>query len=467
MTDEALDTPVKKPLPYAHRGDLTQGPVMGHLLRMTLPMIWGIMAIIAVQLVDTYFISLLGDTTTLAGFSFTFPVTMIISHLVFGINIALSSVIARLLGAKQTEDAKRVVLHGLFMAFCASTLIAISTFIFLKPLFFALGADESTFPTVLEYMPIWLISSVILALPVNANSAMRAGGDTRIPAIVMTSVALVNAILDPILIFGMLGVPAMGVTGAALATLIATCCGCAIAFYFLIFKKRLVATDGLHLDTFKDSFKRLAIIAIPAGIGNIIMPFTSAVIIGLLASYGHEAVAAYGIVSRIEALAMVFVISLSLGMAPIVGQNWGAKTYNRVHEAIKLAIMFNFIWSLTIAVILGLFAKPIAGLFSQDPQVIEYTALFFWIVPITYGFGNLVMGWSSVFNAIGKPQKSFVIIFIKAIVLTLPAVYLGAALYGVVGVFIATAIVNLFAGILFHTLSRRSCRAAEEACEDA
>ncbi len=451
-----------EPLPYAHRGDLTNGPISKHLTRMTIPMIWGLFAVIAVQLVDTYFISTIGDTEILAGFSFTFPVTMIISHLVFGINIALSSVTARLIGAKNIQDTKRVVLHGIILAVCLSSIIAFSTFIVLKPLFFAMGADEKTFAVIAAYMPLWLISSIILAIPVNANSAMRAAGDTFMPALVMTSMAIVNAILDPILIFGYFGAPALGVQGAALATLIATIFCTGIAMYFVICKKDMIALDSLHLDKFKDSFKRLVVIAIPAGIGNIIVPITSAIILAILASYGSEAVAAYGVVSRIEAISLILVLALSLGMAPIVGQNWGAGNYERVHEAISLAILVNFIWSILVAIILGIFASTIAGAFSNDPLVLHYCVFFFWVVPLSYGFGNLVFGWGSAFNAMGMPQTAFALIFTKAILITLPAVFIGGWLYGVEGIFVSIALTNLTAGIIIHILSARICKKHEK-----
>ena len=260
----------QKPLPYANKGDLTNGPVKNHLIRLTIPMVWGLLAVIAVQLVDTYFIALLGDTDILAGISLTFPVTMIISHIVFGINIALSSNVARLIGEKKQGEARIVVLHGVIMAFTAASLIAIGTFLALEPLFNLLGADETTFPIVKQYMPIWLVASVLLSIPVNGNSAIRAAGDSVTPALVMTSAALINLILDPILIFGLFGFPEMGVAGAATATLIAYIGCLSLGLYFLIFKKDLIAIDSLHRDKFKASMKRLIPIAIPAGIANII-----------------------------------------------------------------------------------------------------------------------------------------------------------------------------------------------------
>ena len=433
---------------------------------MTTPMIWGLFAVIAVQLADTYFIALLDDTDILAGISFTFPITMLLSHLVFGINIALASVTARLIGSGDMDDMRRVVLHGLIMAFTAASMIAFLTYTFLKPLFYALGADELTYPTVAAYMPIWLLASIVLSLPVNGNSAIRAAGDSATPANVMTLIAAINFILDPILIFGWLGFPALGVQGAAIATLIAYISGMIIGMYILIFKKKLVAIDGLHLDKFKNSMKRLLVIAIPAGIGNIITPAASAIIVAILAKYGPEAVAAFGVASRIEALAFLVVIALSLGMTPIIGQNWGAQKFDRVHKTINLAILFNLAWSAFIAVILAVLAKPLATAFSEDPNVIRYTILFFWIVPFSYGIGNLVFGWSSAFNAMGKPQKAFIMIFVKSFVLTVPAAFLGGWLYGVIGIFVAIAIANIIAGGLFHFLSARQCHNEEQKCVD-
>lgn len=456
---------VPKPLPYANKGDLTNGAVRGHLIRLTIPMIWGILAVIAVQLADTYFIALLGDTDVLAGISLTFPVTMIITHIVFGINISMSSVISRLIGAKETAEAKIVVLHGIIMAFSASAIIAVLCFVFLEPLFFILGANETTMPIVWQYMPVWLVASVILAIPVNGNSAIRAAGDSLTPAIVMTSMALVNFILDPILIFGLFGVPAMGVMGAALATLIAYVFCLCLGLYFLVFKKKLIVTDGLYLEKFKASMKRLLPIAIPAGIANIIQPGTNAVIFALLADYGNEAVAAMGIVSRVEAFALLIVISLALGMSPIVGQNWGARQYPRVHEVINLSIGFNFIWSFFIAAVMGIFAYQIAGQFTDDRMVMDFAALFFWIVPVSYAFGNLVFGWSSAFNAMGLPKKAFFMILVKSVVITVPLIYIGEHFYGVTGIFVGMAIANFASGIIFHISSRRKCQAAQEAYE--
>lgn len=452
-----------KPLPYSHKGDLTNGPVRAHLMRMTWPMIWSLLAVIGVQLTNTWFISRLG-TIELAAISYTFPITMLISHLIFGINIALSSVVARLIGEKKLDDMRRVTLHGIILGVAASIVVSVIAYVTLDPLFKSLGAGQDTLPIIRDYMPLWLLATVILAVPVNGNSAMRAAGDATTPAIIMMLMAGVNFILDPILIYGWFGAPALGVMGAALSTTIAYSIALAMGIYYLAFKKKLVSTDSLHLDKLKDSLRRLMVIAIPAGIANIIQPAVGAVIVMLLAAHGNEAVAAYGVATRIEALAMIFVIALALGMAPIVGQNWGAARYSRVHEAISTAIRFNYIWSFFVAVFLALFSMPLARTFSDDPAVIAATHLFFWIVPCSYAFGNLVFGWSSAFNAMGLPRRAFVMILAKS-ALTIPAAWFGSQLYGVPGIFCAIAIVNALSGLTADYFSNRHMRFLEKSSE--
>lgn len=443
---------------YKNKGDLTTGPILRHLLRLTIPMIWGLFAVISLQLIDMYFIGLLG-TTELAAISFTFPVTMAISHLIFGVNIALSSVVSRLVGEKRQDEARRVILHGIMLAVLTSMIGAGLCYIFLEPLFTLLGADADTYPFIAAYMPLWLIASVVMAVPVNGNSAIRAAtGDSFTPAVVMTVLAVVNAVLDPILIFGWFGLPAMGVAGAAAATLIAYGVCFVLELYILIWRKKLLPTDSFYWPQFGNSLKRLVHIAIPAGIGNTIQPITNAVIVAVVAGYGASAVAAYGVGTRIEAFSLLLVIALALGMAPIVGQNWGAQQFPRVHKTINLAILINFVWSALVAVALAIFAAPVAGIFSQDPEVINIAVLFFYVVPFSYAFANLVFGWGSAFNAMGKPQRAFMMIFTKAFIITLPAVFIGSWLYGLPGVFGALAISNVASGIAFHLLSRYLCR---------
>ncbi len=444
-----------------NKGDLTTGSLAGHLLRLTIPMIWGIFAIISFQLADIYFVSLLG-TETLAALSFTFPVNMAVFSLVIGMGISMSSVLARQIGEGNQDNVKRIATHGLILALMVGLFVAVLGCAVMTGLFRAMGASEQILPLVKSYMPLWFASSAFLTIPIVGNAIMRAGGDTRTPALIMTVAALTNVILDPILIFGLFGFPALGLQGAALATLIANICASAAGLYILYARKRVLCRDGLHLSLFSDSCKRLVFIAAAVGITGMFTPLVNGFIISLLVQYGPEAVAAWGIVTRVEAFAFVVIMALASGMSPVLGQNWGAKKYDRVHETLNRAFGFVFLWSLIVAVILGVGSTFIAGLFSDDADVVWIASLYFWIVPVSYIFGNLINGWVSAFNALGMPKRAFLITVGRAFVLTVPLVGLGSALYGYPGIFVALAGVNIVAGIAIHLWSWHVCRVKED-----
>lgn len=437
------------------KGDLTSGPVAGHLVRMTIPMIWGIFAIISFQLVDIFYISLLG-TQALAALTFTFPVTFTVFSLILGMSIATSSVLSRQIGRGNWARVRRLTTHALLISFITSLILALLGIFLMGPVFRAMGADQNLMPMINDYMIIWFAGSVFINVPIVGNAAQRAAGDTFLPALIMTITAVVNAILDPLLIFGLLGFPALGIKGAAIATVFANACALIAGLYVIDRKLAMLTRSRKHLRLFGDSAKRFLFIALPAGLTSTIQPITNAIIISLLASFGHAAVAAFGIVTRIEAFAFVIIMGLAVGMAPIVGQNWGAQKFERVKETLKKAFFFAVLWSLFVAAVLMVFAKPIASLFSKEADVISVAALYFWIIPATYALGNLVHGWGSAFNAIGMPQRSFIMIFVRLVLLNIPLAFIGAHLYGITGIFGSIAVTNIAAGIVFHLWNRKT-----------
>ena len=449
MTSTTL--PFSKP----NKGNLTQGKVSKHLKRLTVPMIWGILAILSFQLVDTYYISLLG-TQALAAITFTFPVTMVIFSLIMGMGIAMSSVLSRQIGQGSAENVRRIATHGIVLAFVIGILLAIGGILLHNQIFRAMGADAGMLPLIHQYMMIWFAGAVFVTLPMVGNASIRATGDTMTPALIMTIAAVFNAVLDPVMIFGLFGFPRMELQGAALATVIANGMAMLAGLYVLAVKKKILTLEP-HWHLLGDSAKKLFMIALPAGLTSILQPVTNATLIYFLTDFGTEAVAAFGAVSRVEAMAFVIIMALAVGMSPVLGQNWGAKRFDRVHETLKIALSFAVIWSLFIALILGVFARQIGSLFSDDSDVIRIAALFFWMVPISYAAGNLVPGWGSAFNAIGYPQRSFLMLFVKLFVLQIPLAWAGHLWFGVPGVFGAIAVTNLVTGLGFHFLNRRFC----------
>ncbi len=432
--------------------DLTEGSIPRHLVRMTLPMIWGILAIISFQLVDAYYISRLG-TSELAAISYTFPITYGIFSIFIGFGVATSSVISRMIGEKRTEDMKRVASHSLLLVLIVSLILGLLGIVLIDPIFTLIGANPTELSMIKSFMVPYLLGTFFVSMPVVGNATLRASGDAVTPAIIMTIAALVNAAINPLLIFGLWGFPRMEMMGAAIGTILANIMAMT-ACLVLMHKRGII--DFAHirnLTKFSDSTKRLLLIALPVGITGLMPSLMNSVVNHLLSKTGAAAVAAFGASSRLEAFLLVILMALSIGMGPIIGQNWGAKKIDRVRETVKYAIGFSVVWSVITALLMGLCAPWIAVLFSDDDRVKYYFTLYLWIVPASYFLGHLVHGWGATLNAIGKPQISAAMIFIKIILLCIPAIMIGHYLAGVTGVFVAIALVNIATGLIYHIWS--------------
>jgi putative MATE family efflux protein len=459
MADHDTQSPSAR---YAHRGNLIDGPLTGHLIRMAAPMTWGIFAIISFQLVDMFFIARLG-MHELAAVSFTMPVTMGVFSLIMGLSIGMSSVLSRRIGQQAAGTAERdavarLATHGLALGFMTGCVLAGLGLAFSDGLFRLMGATDDMMPVIRDFIHPWFAGAIFLTVPMIGNAALRAGGNALFPALVMTAASIVNAILSPLMIFGLLGFPEMGVRGAALAGVFANAGAMAACLYMMGPRMKLLRLRPFDAHLLADSWKKLLMIGLPAGLTNMVQPVVNGIIIAMLAAAGTQAVAAFGIVTRVEAFAFIVVMGLAGGMAPIIGQNWGAKRFDRVHETLRKAFTFNAAWSLAVALVLGLFGKAIAGLFSTDAQVVQIAALYFLIVPITYAAGNLVPGWASAFNAIGTPERAAAMIFIKHLLVLVPACFIGEYFWGATGLFAAIAATNLIAGLALNAYGWRQCR---------
>ncbi len=375
---------------------------------------------------------------------------MALFNLFIGLAIAMSSVISRQIGEGNHDRVRRIVTHGVIIALAFGFIVTLIGLAVMEPLLRFLGADETTLPLAKSYMDIWFWGNIFLAVPIAGNAAMRAAGDAVTPAVILNLAALLNIILNPLFIFGIGPFPRLEIEGAALTTVFSNFCAMAAVLYVLGVRKKMLCTDGLHLGEMKDSLRRLVFIALPAGLTGMITPVVNGFITAILSTSGAAAIAAFGVVGKIEALAFVVLMGLATGMGPVLGQNWGAKNFGRVRETLDKAFLFVIGWSLFMAALLALTAHPVAGLFSDDPAVVHTATLYLWIVPISYALGNLVNGWSSAFNSFGLPLHGLGLILLKNLVLTLPLAWMGNAYFGIAGLFAGLAAVNIIAGIAAH-----------------
>ncbi|MDP4489733.1 MULTISPECIES: MATE family efflux transporter [Pseudoalteromonas] len=428
--------------------DILFGDIGATLKRMTIPMIFGMITLMMFNLVDTFFISMLG-TEPLAAISFTFPVTFTVISLAIGLGIGTSAVIAKALGSNLLDEAKFDAAVAIIISAIFVSLLSILGFIFVDEIFILLGAGEAVMPFIHDYMSVWFIGSILLITPMIGNSVLRASGDTKTPSLVMGLGGLVNAVLDPILIFGFGPIDAMGVKGAAVASVLSWSLGVTIILYLLIVKKRLISLSAKYT-SFTNAAKKILTIGLPAAGANMLTPLAMAVMTALIASYGPEAVAAFGVGSRIESIASLVVLALSMTLPPFVSQNFGAKHYQRVADAYTQTLKFVLGFQFAVYLLLVLSAYYISHTFGNEPAVVETIQLFIYIMPLGYGLQGVIILTNSSFNALHKPMNALILSVIRLFIFYVPIAYIGSQLAGLPGLFTGAALGNLFTAAIAY-----------------
>jgi putative MATE family efflux protein len=417
-------------------------------------MILGISSSLIAAVFETYLIGFIG-TTELAAYSFTFPVIGGLTSLMLGVSIGLSSVLARTVGSGDNSQVKRLATDGILLMVVIMILAAIVGASTTEILFEKFGADKTTLPLITEYMHIWYLGLVFFALPMIGANALRATGDARISGILMISGAVMQIILDPLLILGLWGFPKMGMIGAAWAMVISRVLLCGITFYVLTKHKDLLLFKKINFKLTIDSWGKILNVGLPATATNLIGPISTAIIISLLADYGKEAVAGFGIASRLEALSIIPLLALSASIGPFVGQNYGANLMGRANEAMKLAFKWALIWGLFIAVIYMATHQFLVTLFDDNELVTNVASLYLIIVPISYGLWGVLMMCSATFNSLGKPLASTTMSIFRMFIIYVPLAFLGQYFWGITGIFLAAALSNMLTGILAFFWNRR------------
>ena len=434
---------------------LTSDPIAPLLFKMTLPVMGGIIALMLFNLVDAYFIGLLG-TEALAAVTFTFPVTFTLISLSIGLGIGTSAVVARLLGANSLQLVKRRTTDAALLALVLSLLLTLIGWFTLEPLFRLLGVTSELMPYIRDYMQIWYLGTIFVVLPRAISSALRASGNTLVPGLVMIGSALLNAILDPILIFGWGPVPAMGVQGAALATLISWMMLTLAIFILPQVRQQLLSFDRPAIKEVLESWMIIGKIAVPAIISSILTPVSAAILTRIVAGYGNEAVASFGVGSRIESISLIVVFALSMTLPPFVSQNLGAEQIRRVYQGVMGCFAFAMIWQGLVWLFLLLVQDPLVGAFAEaGSNLATHLHWFLWLVPLGLGLQGVVILANSTMNALHQPMIALRLSIVRLFVLYVPVCALGGWLFGLYGIFGGAVVANaLMAMISFWTVRR-------------
>ena len=437
--------------------DLTEGPVRGHLARLGLPMVFGIVGVLSISLADAYFLGRLG-TGPLAAISYTFPVVLTLQSLGIGLSAGAASVASRAIGAGEGDRARRLATDAVVLAVLATLVLTALGLLLVRPVFAALGAEGAVLDDVAAYMRIWFFGLPFLVVPMVANGLIRANGDGVAPSAIMVTAALLNLALDPLLIFGAGPFPRLEIEGAAWASLLSRVVTFGLALGVLVFRERLLTARLPRLTELLSSWGEVLRVGAPAALSTSVNPLAITLVTGLLSRFGDETVASFGVATRIESLACVPMLALSAAIGPVAGQNWGKGQKGRVRAALAESFAFSGLWAVLLGLVFWLGGDVIAGFFTDDPGVASGVRRYLLVVAISLAGYGVVVTASAAFNATGRAVQGLGMTSLRSLALYAPLAFLGVLTGAPIWAYAGIAAANAISGALvaWWALRRRA-----------
>lgn len=403
----------------------------------------GLLAMFAVDLIDMYFLTLLGEQELAAAVGFAGTLLFFLVSVSIGLQIALGALVARSEGAHRRDMASRYCTSGLLFNGLVSTLISALAWFWLPELLGFLGASGQTLEYAASYAGIILPNMPVLVLGMSMAAGVRALGDARRSMWATVIGSLVNGALDPLFIFTF----GWGLEGAAFASVVSRMVVFGIAWHAIAVVHKL--PRRISRQQFLTDMRPLIKIAGPAVLTNLATPIGSSFVLKTMSQFGDSAVAGAAIMGRITPVAFAAVFALSGAVGPIVAQNAGAGLYRRVRSTLVSALLFNVVYVALVWLILWLSADMIVRGFSASDQAADLILFYTHFLVGAFVFNGILFVANASFNNLHHPHWATYFNFGRAVLGTIPAVYLGAQWYGARGVLAGEA----FGAVLFGVLA--------------
>ncbi|TVP15875.1 MATE family efflux transporter [Shewanella sp. KCT] len=418
-----------------------QGSIMRHILVMSSTAAIGISALFVVDLIDIFFLSLLGEQELAAAVGYAGTISFFTTSIGIGLSIALGALVSRAVGAKEFELAKRLLLNSAVVTVLVASVVAIIVTCFIPELLTLVGATGRTGELAAGYLYILVPSMPIICLAMALGAALRAVGDAKLSMVSTLTGGGVNLVFDPIFIFLL----AMGIEGAALASVLARLAVLLVAARGVVVKHKLFGR--FDLTAFKEDIKPIFAIAGPAMMTNIATPIGNAVVTRAIAEFGDSYVAAWAVLGRLTPVAFGMIFALSGAIGPIVGQNFGAREFARVRQSLTKALQFCALYVVTVSLLLMLLQEQIVALFAMQGESAELIRFFCRYIAVFFVFSGALFVANASFNNLGKAKYSTLFNVGKATLGTIPFVYYGGQLGGVEGVLIGQVLGAILFGV--------------------
>lgn len=409
------------------------------ILKLSIPMVMGMMIQVLYNLVDTYFIGMLNDPNQLAAANISLPVFMMLMAIAGIVGSGSSSYISRCLGDKNYEEANNTI------SIAAGILIIMSIIVMIGGIFMSpdiarvLGANDATFDYTYKYIVIMFIGAIPVMCSYALGQLLRSEGNIMQSVIGLTLGTVINIVLDPIFIFGF----NMDITGAAIATVIGQTSTLIYFTYAFLSGKTTLKIDLKKFKYDKNIFKEIFTIGVPASLNQMLMGVATVIANNIAISYGTLTVAGMGVAMKIMTIGTFVFMGFSAGCQPLVGYNYGCGNIPRVKEIIKKGVIITSIIGMSLALIFGVFANSLIGLFTSDAEVINKGATILRALVISLPFvgGQMISTISA--QSMGKVVVAFILSISRQGILYMPLLVILNKLFGFSGFIYAQPITDM------------------------
>ena len=429
-----------------------KAPVTKAILKLSLPVVIGMMVQVFYNLVDTFFIGKLNDQNQLAAANITTPVFMILMAIATIVSTGASSYISRSLGKKDQENANRTLTTGILISIALAVVVMVVGLIFVKPLIITLGASEEVYPYAYQYVVVMLLGSIPVMLNYAGGQLLRSEG-AAMPSITgMMIGTVVNIVLDPIFIFGF----NMGILGAGIATVLGNAASMGYYIWFYLSGRSILQVKPKFISTEKTVYKEIFSIGIPASMSQLLTSVAMIVLNNQAKVYGDSVLAGMGISSKLMFIGSFVFMGFAAGSQPLVGFNYGAKNYKRVREIFKTGMFMTFGIGVVLTVIFWFTSEGLVSFFTPIPEVISQGTT---VVRISV-FSFLVLGPQMLattgIQAFGRAKEALILSVARQGVVYIPLLLILQSLLGFNGLIWAQPIadaITLGIGLVFISVT--------------
>ncbi len=419
----------------------TQGSIFKHVCVMTLTSTVGLLSLFMVDLVDLYWLSLLGEVELAAAIGYAGSILFFTLSLCIGLSIGCGALVSHSVGGGDSARTRQLIAHIFVLITLITLPLACVVVLALAPLLDALGASGRAHDLAVAYLQIILPSLPIMGLVMACSGVMRALGQAKEAMYLTMLGGLVNAVLDPIFIFGC----GWGIEGAAIATVIARLAMLAYGLYRIGHAYQLLAMP--HWLGFVADVKHYAQTALPAVLTNLATPIGVAYITACMAQFGDSAVAGNAIISKLQPLMFAGLFALSGAIGPIAGQNLGAKQYDRIMLTLRDSLTFIVVYCVIACALLALLTEFIVLAFNAEGDAALLIRVFCYGLSVAALFNGMTFATNALFNNLRVATWATAFNFAKATVFTMPFVSLGAHWGGPVGIYWGLLLGSAIVGI--------------------